>query len=155
MLVSIGDKAADFFLPTQDKGKRTLKALQGKWVLLYFYPRDHTVGCTAEAKNFNDLQAAFKALDVVIIGISTDDTASHERFKKKHALTFALIADVDSYICKQYGVWVEKSFLGKKYMGIQRSTFLIDKEGSIAFIWPKVRVSKHAEEVLAKIKAMV
>lgn len=155
MQLQVGDKAPHFCMPIEGNATIALSDLQGKFVVLYFYPKDNTPGCTIEAKNFNKLQADFTLLNAVIVGVSKDDISSHEQFKKKCGLNFILASDRDLHTSMEYGVWVEKSFLGKKYMGIQRTTFLIDRNGNIAFIWPKVSVFKHAQEVLTAIKGVV
>ena len=148
MSVEVGDKAPDFTLPNGDGGKTSLKALKGKTVVLYFYPRDDTSGCTAEACAFRDALPDFSKVKAVIVGISRDSVASHEKFKAKFDLPFPLASDEDGKVCQAYGVWVEKSMYGKKYMGIERSTFLIDAKGVIRNVWRKVKVNGHADEVL-------
>ncbi len=132
-----------------DAGKRvkTKDLLDGS-LLLYFYPKDDTPGCTNEASQFRDLLARFKRKKVRVVGVSRDSVASHQKFKKKYSLTFELLSDVDSKLCDAFGVIVEKSNYGKTYMGIQRSTFLIDAKGKIVKVWPKVTADGHAEEVL-------
>lgn len=152
--LNIGDTAPDFDLPTDGDGNVSLKKLAGKNVILYFYPKDDTPGCTIEAKEFRDLMADFKKLDAVIIGLSKDSVKSHDKFKEKFCLPFILASDEDIKTCNDYGVWVEKSMYGKKYMGIDRVTFLIDKKGKIAHIWQKVKVEAHAADVLEKVKAI-
>jgi peroxiredoxin Q/BCP len=127
--------------------------LLGKVVVLYFYPKDDTPGCTIEANEFTANQKIFDQLGAKVIGVSKDSPESHEKFKNKYCLTFDLISD-DANLCEAYGVWVQKSMFGKKYMGIERSTFLIDRNGKIAYIWPKVKVNDHALEVIDKIKEL-
>ncbi len=145
-----GDHAPDFTLPTNGDGEISLSAFRGeKQVVLYFYPKDDTPGCTTEAKAFRDLRDQFEAADTVVLGVSKDSCASHDKFHTKYDLNFALVSDESGTVCEDYGVWVEKNMYGKKYMGIQRATFLIAKDGTIAQIWPKVKVDGHAEEVLA------
>ena len=152
-LPEIGKKAPAFTLPSHQGGKVKLADFKGKkHVVLYFYPRDMTPGCTTEACDFRDFHADFLNLDVEVLGVSTDDIDSHIKFKDKHDLPFQLLADVDHAICEKYGVWVEKNMYGKKSMGVLRATFLIDKEGKIAHIWPKVKVEGHVNEVLETIK---
>lgn len=146
--LSIGDKAPDFNLPTDGGGSVSLSALKGKNVVLYFYPKDDTPGCTVEAKDFRDRIEQFKKADTVILGVSKDSVKSHDKFKEKYCLPFGLISDEEGKMCEDYGVWVEKSMYGKKYMGIERTTFLIDKQGKIAKIWNKVKVDGHADELL-------
>ncbi|MGH6973703.1 MAG: thioredoxin-dependent thiol peroxidase [Stellaceae bacterium] len=153
MSLEIGDKAPDFTLPTDGAGTVRLSDLKGQHVVLYFYPKDDTSGCTAEACQFRDLFPKFGRSDVAVIGISRDSVASHDKFKKKYKLPFTLAADEQGKVTERYGVWVQKSMYGRKYMGIERSTFLIDGKGVIRGIWCKVKVPGHAEEVLAAIKA--
>jgi peroxiredoxin Q/BCP len=150
-----GDKAPAFDLPaTGGEGNISLASLKGKNVVLYFYPKDDTPGCTVEAKDFRDLIKDFDKANTVIIGLSKDDIRSHEDFKEKFCLPFPLASDVDGTTCAAYGVWVEKSMYGKKYMGIERATFLIDKTGTIARVWPKVKVEGHAKDVLEAVTAL-
>lgn len=125
----------------------------GQTVVLYFYPKDDTPGCTIQAKQFAEHKPVFDSLKAKVLGVSKDSKDSHEKFKSKYCLTFDLISD-DAEICQQYGVWVSKSMFGKSYMGIERATFLINKEGNIAHIWPKVSVNDHALEVIAKINEL-
>ncbi len=153
MSVEPGDKAPDFTLPTDGAGSVTLSKLKGKKVVLYFYPKDDTSGCTAEACGFRDIFPNFRKLDAAVIGISRDSVASHDRFKKKYELPFMLAADVDGKVCERYGVWVEKSMYGRKYMGIERSSFLVDEKGVVRKAWRKVKVPGHVDEVLAAVKA--
>ena len=145
--LNIGDSAPDFTLPTNGNNEITLSALKGKNVIIYFYPKDDTPGCTKESCEFRDEYAGIQSLDAEIIGISKDNVTSHEKFATKYDLTFPLGADIEGTACEAYGVIAEKSMFGKKYMGIQRATFLIDKDGRIAHIWPKVKVSGHVAEV--------
>ncbi|MBN8520780.1 MAG: thioredoxin-dependent thiol peroxidase [Alphaproteobacteria bacterium] len=145
--LSIGDKAPDFHLPVDGDNLISLSDFKGSYIILYFYPKDDTPGCTAEACGFNDALSAFKKVDAVILGVSKDTVAKHEKFKKKYDLKFNLVSDEDGTLCEAYGTWVEKSMYGKKYMGIDRATFLIDTNGKIAGIWRKVKVPGHVEEV--------
>jgi thioredoxin-dependent peroxiredoxin len=154
MSLEVGDKAPGFTLPTDGGRKVSLKALKGKTVVLYFYPRDDTPGCTAEACAFRDSLPDFSKVKAEVIGISRDPVASHEKFKKKFKLPFPLASDEDGKVSEAYGVWVEKSMYGKKYMGIERATFLIDGKGVIRDIWRKVKVDGHADEVLAAAEAL-
>lgn len=149
-----GDKAPDFALPTDGRGKVTLKSLKGKNVVLYFYPKDDTSGCTKEAIDFNGLKAKFTKAETEIIGVSPDSPTSHDKFKTKHKLGFTLGSDESKEMLEAYGVWVEKSMYGRKYMGVERTTFLIDSKGKIREIWRKVKVPGHAEAVLAAAKAL-
>jgi peroxiredoxin Q/BCP len=148
MSLEVGDKAPDFSLPTDGGGKVSLKELRGKTVVLYFYPRDDTPGCTAEACAFRESLPDFSKVKAEVVGISRDSVASHDKFKKKFKLTFPLASDEDGKVTEAYGVWVEKSMYGKKYMGIERATFLIDAKGVIREVWHKVKVDGHADEVL-------
>ena len=148
-----GDKAPAFELATGD-GPVKLAALKGKPVVLYFYPKDDTSGCTAEAIAFTGLKKDYDKLGAAVIGVSKDSVPSHQKFAKKHGLQHRLGSDPDGAVCEAYGVWVEKSMYGRKYMGIERATFLIDGGGKIARVWRKVKVPGHAEEVLAAAKAL-
>ncbi len=154
MSVATGDKAPDFTLPTDGGGSVTLSKLKGRKVVLYFYPKDDTPGCTAEACGFRDAFPAFGKIDATVIGISRDSVAAHDKFKKKFDLPFMLASDADGKVCERYGVWVEKSMYGKKYMGIDRSTFLIDDKGVVRNEWRKVKVPGHVAEVMAALKAL-
>lgn len=154
MTIEIGDKAPDFTLPTDGEGKITLSKLRGRKVVLYFYPKDDTSGCTAEACGFRDSFPKFSKIDAAVIGISRDSVASHDKFKKKYELPFTLAADEKGEVCERYGVWVEKSMYGRKYMGMDRSTFLIDGKGVIRGLWRKVKVPGHVDEVLKAVKAL-
>jgi peroxiredoxin Q/BCP len=153
MSLDIGAKAPDFTLPTDGDGSVTLSKLKGKKIVLYFYPKDDTSGCTAEACAFRDIFPRFKKMDAAVIGISRDSVAAHDKFKKKYELPFTLAADTEGKVTEKYGVWVQKSMYGRKYMGIERATFLIDEKGTIAQIWHKVKVPGHADEVLAAVTA--
>lgn len=147
-----GKKAPAFTLVNEDGEKVTLSSLKGKSVVLYFYPKDDTSGCTVEALEFRDAAKDFEKAGAVILGVSPDNEASHCKFRKKFELNFSLLCDTDHKVAEKYGVWVEKSMYGKKYMGIQRATFLIDAEGKLAQVWPKVTPKGHAAEVLAALK---
>lgn len=144
----IGEMAPDFTLPTDGGGSVTLSELRGQNVVVYFYPKDDTPGCTKEAIAFTEHLDAFKAANTVIIGVSKDTVAKHEKFKAKHNLGVILGSDEDGAMIETYGVWVEKNMYGKKYMGIQRATFLIGEDGTVQASWPKVRVPGHVEAVL-------
>jgi peroxiredoxin Q/BCP len=148
MSLKVGDKAPAFTLPSDGGGKVALKDLKGKTVILYFYPKDDTSGCTAEACAFRDQLPDFSKAKATVLGVSRDSVASHDKFKKKYGLTFPLLADEDGQVTEVYGTWVEKSMYGRKYMGIDRATFLIDGKGIIRGIWRKVKVPGHADEVL-------
>lgn len=149
MTIETGRPAPDFTLRDQDGNEVTLSALRGRPVVLYFYPKDDTSGCTAEACAFRDAMPDFSGVGAEVIGISRDSVASHDRFKAKHDLNFRLAADSDGTVCEAYGTWVEKSMYGRKYFGVERATFLIDAEGIIRQVWRKVKVKGHAEQVLA------
>jgi peroxiredoxin Q/BCP len=153
-MVQTGDTAPDFTLPRDGGGEITLSDLRAGPVVLFFYPRDDTSGCTKEAIAFTGLSEAFKAAGVTVLGVSKDSVASHDKFRDKHGLGMALLSDEDSNVCESYGVWKEKSMYGKKFMGIERTTFLIDSDGKVARVWPKVKVPGHAEEVLEAAKSM-
>jgi peroxiredoxin Q/BCP len=153
-MVEDGDKAPDFELPTESGDTIKLSKLKGMQVVVYFYPKDDTSGCTAEAKDFTRLAADFKKAGVEVIGISPDSPESHQKFAKKYDLEVRLAADTDKAVAMAYGVWVEKSMYGRKYMGVERSTFLIDKAGRVARSWRKVKVTGHADEVLAAAKVL-
>ena len=148
MSTTLGKPAPDFTLPTDGDGAITLSKLKGKKVIVYFYPKDDTPGCTKEACGFRDALPDFAAVDAEIIGISKDSVKKHDKFKAKHELPFTLAADEDGKVCEAYGSWVEKSMYGKTYMGIDRSTFLIDEEGVLRAEWRKVKVPGHVEAVL-------
>ncbi len=149
-----GNKAPDFSLPAHDGTTVTLESLKGAPVVLYFYPKDDTPGCTTEAKDFTALGEAFGHAGAKVLGISRDSVASHCKFVDKYQLTVTLLSDEEGGMCEAYGVWVEKSMYGKKYMGIERTTVLIDRQGNIARIWPKVSVKDHAGDVLAAVQAL-
>jgi thioredoxin-dependent peroxiredoxin len=154
MTINVGDKAPDFTMPTDGSGSVTLSGLKGKPVVLYFYPKDDTSGCTAEACGFRDALPDYTASGAVVIGVSKDSVASHDKFKSKHSLPFTLASDGTGEVCEKYGVWVEKSMYGRKYMGIERGTFLIDKDGVVRGVWHKVKVGGHVAEVLKAAKAL-
>lgn len=154
MTVDTGDRAPDFDLPTDGGGSLSLKDLKGRKVALYFYPKDDTSGCTKEAEAFRDAKHKFDRAKTTIVGVSRDSVARHDNFKAKYGLPFALVSDGETALCQAYGVWVEKSMYGRKYMGIERATFLIDEKGVIREIWRKVKVAGHAEAVLEAAKAL-
>jgi peroxiredoxin Q/BCP len=149
-----GDKAPAFAIETDGAKKVSLKDFAGKPLVLYFYPKDDTSGCTKEAVDFSGAAAAFKKAGITVLGVSKDSVASHEKFRKKHALTIILGSDPEGAMIESYGSWVEKSMYGRKYTGIDRSTFLIDAKGKVAKIWRKVRVPGHVEEVLSAAKSL-
>lgn len=149
-----GAAAPDFNLPVDGGESVALKDLKGKPIVLYFYPKDDTSGCTKEAISFSGLKDQFEAQNAIIIGVSPDSVKSHDKFKVKHDLTIMLASDEDKKTVEDYGVWVEKSMYGRKYMGVERSTFLIGPDGAIAKIWRKVKVPGHADAVLEEVKAL-
>lgn len=152
MALSIGDKAPDFTLATDVEGQHiTLSKLRGKKVVLYFYPKDNTPGCTKEACDFRDNFARLQSANVEVFGISKDNTNAHQKFKAKYELPFTLLVDHNADVCEAYGVINKKSLFGKTFLGIQRSTFLIDENGNIRAIWRKVKVNGHVEQVLNEI----
>lgn len=155
MTLAVGDNAPDFTLPSDKGDSISLKGLRGKTVVLYFYPKDDTSGCTAQACQFRDLHPSFDTEKALVIGISKNSVKSHQKFKDKYSLCFPLLSDEEGTVCNQYGVWVEKSMYGRKYFGIERTTFLIDKEGIIQKIWPKVKVPNHGEAVLKAIVDLI
>jgi peroxiredoxin Q/BCP len=152
--LGVGDKAPEFTLPGDGGSEISLSSLKGSKVVLYFYPKDDTSGCTKEAIAFNGLRKSFDKAGAVIIGVSPDSPKSHDKFKDKYDLDFALASDETKTMLSDYGVWVEKSMYGRKYMGVERSTFLIDGKGKIAALWTKVKVDGHAEEVLKAAQSL-
>jgi len=148
-MVHDGDNAPEFELPAANGEKVRLSGFKGRPVVVYFYPKDDTTGCTAEAKDFSRLALAFRRAGIEVIGISPDSVESHRKFRQKHGLKVELASDADKAVATAYGVWLEKSMYGRKYMGVERSTFLIDRKGRIARSWRKVKVPGHAAEVLA------
>lgn len=151
-MVKEGDKALDFTLEASNGEKVSLSDFRGKNVVLYFYPKDNTPGCTQQACDFRDHAGEFKDLDTVILGVSRDSVASHQKFIDKYELPFLLLSDPDAEVCKKYDVFKEKTMFGKKTMGIERSTFIIDREGKIVKVYRKVKVKDHVEEALKYIK---
>ncbi|MEQ8708524.1 MAG: thioredoxin-dependent thiol peroxidase [Rhodospirillales bacterium] len=154
MTADTGDKAPEFSMPTDGDGTVSLSDLKGKNVILYFYPKDDTPGCTKQACGFRDLLPDFSGANAEIIGVSKDTAQKHAKFKAKYDLPFTLGADDAGTVCEDYGVWKEKNMYGRKYMGIERTTFLIDSTGVIRNVWRKVKVPGHVEEVLAAVKAL-
>jgi len=151
---TIGEKAPDISLPRDGSEMVNLSDFAGKKVVLYFYPKDDTPGCTKEAIGFTESVADFAALDTVILGVSKDSVKKHDKFIAKHDLKIALLSDEDGDVCERYGTWVEKNMYGKTYMGIERATYLIDAEGKIAQVWRKVRVPGHVDAVLDAVRAL-
>lgn len=152
--MKIGDTAPDFTLPRNGSGEVTLSSLKGKAVVLYFYPKDDTSGCTAQAIDFSAMGAEFEAANAVVIGISPDSVKSHDKFAAKHSLSVMLASDEERRALEAYGVWKEKSMYGKTYMGVERTTYLVSPDGTIAKIWNKVKVKGHAQDVLDAVKAL-
>jgi len=152
MTIAVGAKAPDFNLPATDGKVFSLADFKGKKVVIYFYPKDDTSGCTLEAHDFQKLLNDFSSAETSVVGVSPDSLKSHDKFCGKHNLTFPLLSDEEKVMLSAYGVWVEKSMYGRKYMGVERTTVLIDSQGTIARIWNKVKVPGHAEEVLAAAK---
>ncbi|MBC7769766.1 MAG: thioredoxin-dependent thiol peroxidase [Phycisphaerales bacterium] len=150
--LKLGDPAPQFDLPTAGGGRVSLGSLKGKRVILYFYPKDDTPGCTKEALNFTEKAKEFTAARVTVIGVSRDTVAKHEKFAAKHGLNVTLAADTEGLACEAYGVWVEKTLYGRSYMGVERATFLIDVKGRIERVWRNVRVPGHVQEVLEEVK---
>ena len=148
----LSDTAPDFTLPRDGGGEVTLSDLRGTKVVLFFYPRDDTPGCTKESIGFSEQLQAFSDAGAHVLGISRDTVAKHDKFVAKHGLTTTMLSDAESDVCEQYGVWVEKNMYGRKSMGIERATYLIDAEGRIAHIWRKVKVPGHVDEVLQAVK---
>ena len=152
-LLEVGDKAPDFKTVDQEGETVKLSDFRGRKVVLYFYPKDDTPGCTKEACSFRDGWSAFRRRKIEVLGVSAQDEKSHKKFAEKFSLTFRLLADSEKKIVKAYGVWGEKSLYGRKYMGTNRVTYLIDEKGTIAAVWPKVKPEGHAEQILAAIDA--
>src|ERR1700682_4556077 len=141
----VGDMAPDFSLPSTSGKDMSLKQHRGKDVILYFYPKDDTPGCTAEACSFRDANQEMQKRGIVVLGVSADDIPSHQKFADKYGLSFPLLSDTDTTVSQLYGVWKERNMYGKKFMGVNRETFLIDKEGVVRKVWPKVRAAAHAQ----------
>ncbi len=150
-----GDRAPDFCLPDESGKERCLRDFRGKWVVLYFYPKDMTPGCTREAEDFRDHIRDFEKLGAVVVGVSVDPPESHRKFKEKHNLPFHLLADTEKQVVQAYGVWQEKKRFGRTYFGTVRTTFLIDPDGNIAKVYPNVRVKGHVTRVLEDLRALV
>jgi thioredoxin-dependent peroxiredoxin len=153
-MITAGATAPDFTLPRDGGATVTLSALRPGKVVLYFYPKDDTPGCTLEAQDFNARLADFTAAGATVIGVSKDSVKSHDKFCKKHGLSIVLASDEAGHTCEDYGVWLEKTMYGKTYMGVERTTVLIDGAGVVARVWNKVSVKGHADEVLAAVKAL-
>ena len=154
MTLQTGDPAPDFTLPDQNTANHRLSSYRGKWVLLYFYPRDNTPGCTREACAIRDAWADYDDNDIVVLGVSTDSVARHKKFEDKYSLPFTLLADENREVVKAYGVWQPKKLAGREFLGTKRISFLIDSGGKIAKIYEKVKPATHAEDVLADFKKL-
>jgi len=154
-LPAVGEPAPAFTLTDDTGSSQDLAAQRGRWVVLFFYPKDFTSGCTTEVCEFRDLRPEFEAAGATVWSVSVLDADSKARFKAQHGLTFPLLADPDHEVAERYGVWVEKTNYGKSYWGISRTTFLIDPDGKVAQVWPKVKVDGHAAEVLDALRAFV
>lgn len=152
--LNVGDAAPDFDLPTDGGGRISLGGLKGHPFVIYFYPKDDTSGCTSEAKAFSEMKAQFETAGARLIGVSKDSPHSHDKFKAKYDLTLTLASDEDGAMLERYGVWVEKSMYGRKYMGIERATFLVSADGEICQAWRKVKVPGHADAVLKATRAL-
>jgi thioredoxin-dependent peroxiredoxin len=146
-MLEVGDRAPAFELQDQDGTAHSLDGYRGRWLVVYFYPRDDTPGCTTEACGFRDASDGLAELDAVVVGVSADDAAAHQKFARKYDLNFPLLVDPDMSMLEGYGAWVEKQMYGKRYMGVARITYLIDPEGVVAKVWPKVKADGHADEV--------
>ena len=152
MALEQGKKAPAFTAPTQGDGKFAMKDAAGSWLVLYFYPKDNTSGCTAQACDFRDNMKRLAKADVQVVGVSPDSPKSHDNFTSKHDLNFTLVSDVDKKVCEKYDVWKEKSMYGRKYMGVVRSTYLINPKGKIVAVWEKVKVKGHVDAVIAELE---
>jgi peroxiredoxin Q/BCP len=150
-----GQKAPDFKAPDQNGNLVRLADFQSYWLVLYFYPKDDTPGCTVEAKDFTEYEKEFSALGANILGVSLDSEKSHCKFIQKHNLSIQLLSDPEHQVCEAYGIWQLKKFMGKEFMGVVRSTFLIDPDGNLAHVWPNVKAKGHAQAVLAKLQELV
>lgn len=153
-MLEVGDKAPAFSLPTNGGGTLSLKDLKGKTAVIYFYPKDMTPGCTTEAQDFTARIKDFEKAGAVVVGVSKDSVARHDKFVEKHGLPFVLVSDEEGTMCEDFGVWQEKSLYGRKFMGIVRATFVIDGKGKVVAVWPKVKVKGHVDEVLAAVKEL-
>lgn len=153
-MLEVGEKAVEFCLPSDGGNEVCLKDLKGKWVVLYFYPKDNTPGCTKEAQQFSELLEEFDKLNAVVLGVSPDSVESHKKFKEKKDLKVTLLSDVNKEVINAYGAWQLKKSYGREYYGVVRSTYLIDPEGKVAYVWKKVRANGHAAKVLEKLKEL-
>lgn len=152
-MLNVGDQAPDFTLKNDAGEDVSLSSLRGKPVILYWYPRDDTPGCTVEACSFRDAYAEFEQAGAVVLGVSTDNTRSHQKFKNKFSLPFTLLSDTDHHVAEQYGVWGLKKFMGREFEGVNRITYLIDENGIVKQVWPKVKPEGHADEILQALRS--
>ena len=153
-MLEVGTQVPDFCCANQDEEEICLRDIKGKWIVLYFYPKDNTPGCTTEACDFTVALPDFEALSAIVLGVSPDSAKMHRNFIEKKALKITLLADEDKALCHIFGVWQLKKFMGKEYMGVVRSTFIIDPQGKVAAVWSNVKVKGHAEEVKAKLELL-
>lgn len=153
-MLEVGQNAPDFCVPNQDDVEICFRDIKGKWIVLYFYPKDNTPGCTTEACDFTDALPQFDDLDAMILGVSPDSPQKHRNFIEKKDIGFTLLSDEEKTMCEDYGVWQLKKFMGKEYMGVVRSTFIIDPDGKIAKIWNKVKVKGHAQDVRETLETL-
>lgn len=153
-MLKVGDKVPDFCLPNQDEEEICFRDIKGKWIVLYFYPKDNTPGCTTEACDFTEALPDFEELDAIVLGVSPDSPEKHRKFIEKKKLAITLLADEEKELCNLFGVWQLKKFMGKEYMGVVRSTFIINPDGEVAALWTKVRVKGHVDAVKEKLKAL-
>jgi len=153
-MLNVGDIVPDFCLPNQDEEEICLRDIKGKWIVLYFYPKDNTPGCTTEACDFTQAQPEFSKLDAIVLGVSPDSPKKHRNFIEKKELGITLLSDEDKEVCNMFGVWQLKKMCGREYMGVVRSTFIIDPDGKIAYKWEKVRVKGHVEKVKEKLEEL-
>lgn len=150
-MLQVGDTVPDFCLPNQDEEEMCFRDIKGRWIVLYFYPKDNTPGCTTEACDFTAAEPDFSKLNATILGVSPDSPKKHRNFIEKKELTITLLADEEKELCNLFGVWQLKKFMGKEYMGVVRSTFIINPDGKIAAVWDKVRVKGHVDDVKEKL----
>ena len=153
-MLEIGDTIPEFCLPNQDEEEICFRDIKGRWAVVYFYPKDNTPGCTTEACDFTEALPNFTALEAIVLGVSPDSPKKHRNFIEKKGLKITLLADEDKALCKSFGMWQLKKFMGREYMGVVRSTFLIAPDGTLAYKWEKVRVKGHVDEVKAKLEEL-
>jgi len=153
-MLEVGTAVPDFCLPNQDDEEMCFRDIKGKWIVLYFYPKDNTPGCTTQACDFTEAEPDFSKLDAIILGVSPDSPKKHRNFIEKKELKIMLLADEEKELCNLFGIWQLKKFMGKEYMGVVRSTFIISPEGTIAALWTKVRVKEHVKQVKEKLQAL-